>query len=153
VYQRRGARAILIREAAEFVALVLILAAISRFVSVPAWVWIGFPTGKVVVSIAVYAVFLRKTLGTPAVGVESLVGERATTLTCLDPCGQVRVRGEIWSARSATRDTIPAEHDVTICDVRKNTLRVVAADGPAQCAAENRPISHNGRSERATRLR
>ena len=153
MHQRRGTRAIMIREATELVALVLILVGISRFVSVPAWAWIGFPAGKVVVSIVVYAVFLRKTLGTPAVGVESLVGERATTLTCLDPCGQVRVRGEIWSARSATRATIPAKHDVTICDVRKNTLHVVAADVTVQRAAENRPIRRNGRSERTTRLR
>jgi membrane-bound serine protease (ClpP class) len=33
-------------------------------------------------------------------GAEGMVGERAETLGPLDPAGRVRVRGEIWNARS-----------------------------------------------------
>jgi membrane-bound serine protease (ClpP class) len=34
-------------------------------------------------------------------GAEGMVGERAETLGALDPAGRVRVRGEIWNARSS----------------------------------------------------
>ena len=34
-------------------------------------------------------------------GVEAMVGEVAEALGPLDPAGQVRVRGEIWNARSS----------------------------------------------------
>jgi membrane-bound serine protease (ClpP class) len=33
-------------------------------------------------------------------GTEGMIGERAEVLAGLDPEGQVRVRGEIWNARS-----------------------------------------------------
>jgi membrane-bound serine protease (ClpP class) len=39
----------------------------------------------------------------PAVGAEDLVGRVGVALSALDPAGQVRVQGEIWDARSATR--------------------------------------------------
>jgi membrane protein implicated in regulation of membrane protease activity len=34
-------------------------------------------------------------------GAEAMVGERAEALGSLDPAGRVRVRGEIWNARSS----------------------------------------------------
>ena len=49
----------------------------------------------------------------PAVGVESLVGMRATVVTP----GQVRVAGELWHARGA-EDAVPGD-----------TVEVVAVDG------------------------
>ncbi len=39
--------------------------------------------------------------GRPGVGVETLVGRRATATSALLPTGQVRVDGELWEARSA----------------------------------------------------
>jgi membrane-bound serine protease (ClpP class) len=44
----------------------------------------------------------RRRLTRPAVGVQELVGRAGTAASALMPDGQVRVRGEIWSARSAT---------------------------------------------------
>jgi membrane-bound serine protease (ClpP class) len=37
--------------------------------------------------------------GKPTVGVETLVGRRATVTTACRPYGQVRVAGELWQAR------------------------------------------------------
>lgn len=47
----------------------------------------------------------RRRLSSPAVGSDAIVGRRGNALTRLDPTvprplGQVRVDGEIWSARS-----------------------------------------------------
>lgn len=48
----------------------------------------------------------RRRLSSPAVGSDAIVGRRGIALTHLDPTvpdpvGQVRVGGEIWSARTA----------------------------------------------------
>jgi membrane-bound serine protease (ClpP class) len=37
----------------------------------------------------------------PVTGIEGLVGEKGTTLDALSPKGQVRIHGEIWSARTS----------------------------------------------------
>ena len=37
----------------------------------------------------------------PVVGLETIIGAPATAVTALRPDGQVRVRGELWQARSA----------------------------------------------------
>jgi membrane protein implicated in regulation of membrane protease activity len=55
----------------------------------------------------------------PAVGVESLVGMRATVITPCRPTGQVRVAGELWQARCAA-GADPGD-----------VVRVVAVDGLA----------------------
>jgi membrane-bound serine protease (ClpP class) len=44
----------------------------------------------------------RRRRTTPAVGVEALVGRHGRATTRLAPSGQVRVGGELWSARSTT---------------------------------------------------
>jgi membrane-bound serine protease (ClpP class) len=51
------------------------------------------------------------------VGVETLIGESAQVVEACEPMGQVRVRGELWRARSATS-----------ADVGQ-TVRIVAVDG------------------------
>ena len=53
----------------------------------------------------------------PAVGVETLIGARATAVTPLQPRGQVRVQGELWEARSE-RGVAPGDE-----------VEVVAVDG------------------------
>ena len=53
----------------------------------------------------------------PAVGVETLVGARATVVTPCRPRGQVRVAGELWQATSA-EGADPGD-----------AVRVVAVDG------------------------
>lgn len=57
-----------------------------------------------------------------AVGVETLVGRRATAATALAPGGQVRVDGELWEARSPVHVDPGAE--VTIRGVEALTLEV-----------------------------
>ncbi len=43
------------------------------------------------------------------VGVEAIVGRAAIVVTALAPAGQVRVDGELWSARSETGTLAPGE--------------------------------------------
>ena len=72
-----------------------------------------------------YTLFLRRSLLRSAhVGPEALVGRIAETITSLDPSGRVKLNGEIWTAVSHNRVTIPSQHRVKIQDVRGNTLHV-----------------------------
>jgi membrane-bound serine protease (ClpP class) len=50
-------------------------------------------------------------------GAEGMLGERAEAIGILDPAGQVRLRGEIWNARSSAPVADGAE------------VRVAAVDG------------------------
>ena len=59
----------------------------------------------------------------PATGGEELLGMDAITVKELDPTGQVRIRGEIWTAR-ATDATIPAKTEVEVID-RKGLVLLV----------------------------
>ena len=68
------------------------------------WSWI-LVVSAAVIDLAETGAFVwwsrrRRRLTRPAVGVEDLVGRRAVAVTALVPDGQVRVQGEIWSARS-----------------------------------------------------
>ncbi len=58
----------------------------------------------------------------PTTGREGLVGERGVVSRRLDPAGQVRVHGEIWSARAD--ETIEAGEDVEVVAADGLTLRV-----------------------------
>jgi membrane-bound ClpP family serine protease len=98
VGHKRGSRAILVREVAEFAGLLLFLAVISQFAHVPVIVWIGLPLAELATSSAVRRVLIRKTLRTAAAGTEALIRRRAAMVDCLDRSGCVRVRGEAWSA-------------------------------------------------------
>jgi membrane-bound serine protease (ClpP class) len=55
-------------------------------------------------------------------GVEGLVGQRAEVIETLAPAGRVRVRGEIWNARSSA--TVAAGDRVRIAAVEGLTLMV-----------------------------
>lgn len=50
-------------------------------------------------------------------GVEGMTGERGEVIVTCDPTGRVRLRGEIWNARSSVRVT------------RGTPVRVAAVDG------------------------
>ena len=57
------------------------------------------------------------------VSIESIVGERCTVTETIDNfagCGQVRVKGQLWSARGFFEDDIFE---------RGETLRIVAIEG------------------------
>lgn len=120
-----SARAYALREIAELASLIAVLALVSRFVHVPVWVLIGLPSAKILGSIAVYTLFLRRSLLRSAlVGPEALVGRIAETITSLDPSGRVKLNGEIWTAVNHNGVTIPSQQKVEIQDVRGNTLHV-----------------------------
>jgi membrane-bound serine protease (ClpP class) len=123
---RNGPRAYLLKESAELVVLITVLAVVSRFVRIPVWVLVGVSLGKILVSSAIYVLFLRKTFLCPArVGPEALVGLIAETVTPLNPSGQVKINGEIWSALSQNGTTIPARQKVKVLEAHGNTLHVV----------------------------
>jgi membrane-bound ClpP family serine protease len=127
MHANRGARAYLFREVAELAALIGIVFGVSRFVHIPLWVLVGIPLGKVLFSVAMYVLFLRRTFfRPPRVGVETLVGEIAETITPLAPSGQVKLNGEIWSATSHDGTTILERERVKILKVEGNTVHVVS---------------------------
>lgn len=53
------------------------------------------------------------------VGTDTLLGAQAQVRSRLDPKGQVRVEGELWTARSTSAEPIPAG----------STVRILAVDG------------------------
>lgn len=55
-------------------------------------------------------------------GAEGMIGERAEAMDPLDPEGNVRLRGEIWNARSSV--PVPAGAEVRIAAVEGLTLVV-----------------------------
>jgi membrane protein implicated in regulation of membrane protease activity len=119
-------RAYLLRELAELVFFVAILAAISQFVPLPIWIWLGVPFGKILFASAMYLLFFRRILlRRSRVGPEALVGQTAETLTPLNPSGQIKVNGEIWSARSHSGAMIPERQKVEILRVEGNIAHVV----------------------------
>jgi membrane-bound serine protease (ClpP class) len=79
--------------------------AIALLVLPSPWNWIVVIVGAVI-DVLETAGFVwwsrrKRRLTAPAVGVEDLVGRGAVAATALVPDGQVRLQGEIWSARSA----------------------------------------------------
>lgn len=113
-------RTYLLRETAEVVLILLGLVVVSRLLRVPLWAWISIPLGKTIVSIATYWLFLRRSFRRGhATGLQALVGETGIALTALLPIGQIKIRGEIWRAESATG-----------AEIREGTsIRIVAIEG------------------------
>lgn len=59
-------------------------------------------------------------------GAEALVGERVEVVTACDPQGRVRLRGELWNARSPV--PLAAGEAATVTAVDGLTLRVNRAE-------------------------
>ncbi|MBX2991721.1 MAG: nodulation protein NfeD [Bacteroidetes bacterium] len=59
----------------------------------------------------------------PTTGIEGIVGEQGEAISSLNPDGQVRVHGEIWSATS-TEGKIPRGASITVVEVENLHLRV-----------------------------
>lgn len=128
----RGWRAYAVREAAEVAVLVAVLAIIASFVEVPVWLLAGLPIVKVMASVTFYVLFLREAFHRPVGGgAEDLIGRIAHAATALRPEGQIKLDGEIWSARTVDGETVSSHEHVEIVGVRGNTLLVS-------------PISRNG---------
>jgi membrane-bound ClpP family serine protease len=70
---------------------------------------------------------IRPVLGqqTPATGAQALVGQVATARTDIGERGMVRVRGELWQARSGDGMRIPANTPVVVVSAQGLWLTVV----------------------------
>ena len=64
----------------------------------------------------------------PAIGPAALIGRHAETVTGLDPTGQIRLDGELWTARPRGTESIPAGQRVVVIDNDGLTLLVEPAD-------------------------
>jgi membrane-bound serine protease (ClpP class) len=72
---------------------------LAIFVLPPAWrIPVVLAGGVIEVGESIFWIWLSKRRR-PSVGVETLVGARATVVTPCRPAGQVRVQGELWQAR------------------------------------------------------
>ena len=87
----------------------------------PPWRWIviGCLLATDVVQISVWLKWRKKKSIT---GAESMVGDTGRAVTGLDPEGQVKVRGQIWTARS--NEHVEAGDDVTVTAVNGMKLEV-----------------------------
>jgi len=122
---RQGARVWIIREAVELALLIGVLVGVSQFFHVPVWVFIGVVFAKILMSLSLYVFFFRRVFHRPiSVGPEKLVGQIAETITPLNPTGQVKLNGEIWTALSYTGMMIPPQRKVKILEVRGTTVHV-----------------------------
>ena len=124
----RVTRVYVFREAVEWLLIVAGLVIASRFIRVPPWAWIGIPAGKLLFSIAAYALLLRRALERRhATGPSALVGETGTALTALRPTGQIKIRNEIWRARSHDESEIHEGTIVRVVDIAGATVIVATA--------------------------
>jgi membrane-bound serine protease (ClpP class) len=79
--------------------------------------------GGATIDVLQTVVFLRwSQRGRASVGAETLVGRRALAVTALDPRGQVRLDGELWSAESD--EPVDSGGEVVVSAVEGLTLRV-----------------------------
>jgi len=122
---RQGTRIYIIREVAELALLIGVLVGVSQFFPVPVWVFVAVVLAKILVAVSMYVFFLRKVFHRPiSVGPEKLVGQIAETITALNPSGQIKADGEIWTAISQAGKMIPARRKVKILEVRGATVHV-----------------------------
>ena len=124
----RATRVYALREAVEWLLIVVGLVIASRFIQVPPWAWIGIPAGKLLFSVSAYVLLLRRALERRhATGPSALVGEVGIVLKALHPTGQIKIRNEIWRARSHDESEIRAGMVVRVVDVAGGTVIVATA--------------------------
>jgi membrane-bound serine protease (ClpP class) len=113
----------------------LVLGGLLLFNSSAGYARVGWPV-LVIVAVLAVAFFslvvtkVRTAMRRPqATGPSALVGERGVTLSPLDPKGQVRVRGEIWKARTEGGVLLKDER-IEVLSVEGLTLVVRRLAGP-----------------------
>jgi membrane protein implicated in regulation of membrane protease activity len=121
----RATTAYWVREAAELVLLLAVLALVGAFLALPRWLIVALPLAKALASITFYLLFLRRTLRRPiGGGAERLVGRIAQVATELRPAGRVRINGESWAARSVDLPLVHRGEPVMVIDVENGVLLV-----------------------------
>jgi len=102
---------------------------LAIFVLPPAWrLPVVLAGGAIEVGESLFWIWLSKRRR-PSVGVETLMGVRATVVTPCRPLGQVRVQGELWQAR-CDEGADPGD-EVTVERVAGLTLVVSRVGSPA----------------------
>ena len=81
--------------------------------------------GGAAIEVAEIAVWLRWRKVKPRSGIETMVGMTGVALTDCDPEGQVKVKGQIWKARSV--EGVKAGANVRVTGVEGLRLDVAAA--------------------------
>ncbi len=116
-------------------AVALVLGGLLLFNTSASYLKVGWPV-LIIVAVLVLAFFTlvvakaRGALRRPqATGVATLVGALGVTVSPLDPLGQVRVRGEIWKARTQGEALLKDER-IEVLGVEGLTLVVRRSAGP-----------------------
>jgi membrane protein implicated in regulation of membrane protease activity len=117
------------------VALAAVAAAVLAAVGVPVVGQVGAFAGASLLLLGVVRPIARRHLHMPASmqsGAAALVGRRATTVTDVDRTGgQVRIGGEVWSARPYDEHhVIPAGTAVDVVQIDGATAVVLSAESP-----------------------
>ena len=101
----------------------VIIWGVRAWADLPGWLAWGALGVWVAKDVAFYPLVRRSlTDGVDRVGAGRLIGERGVANEEIAPMGYVRVRGELWRARSST--PIPSGAPVRVCAIRRLTLLV-----------------------------
>lgn len=87
----------------------------------PPWRWLIIG-GLLLTDVFQILIWLRWRNKKSITGIESIVGAEGRAVTTLDPDGQVRVRGQLWSAHATER--VEVGDDVTVTAVEGLKLEV-----------------------------
>ncbi|MGQ9477225.1 MAG: NfeD family protein [Candidatus Bipolaricaulia bacterium] len=96
----RNLRAYVLLELGELVGLIVLILVLAQFIHLPLWLAVTIPAGKFLKFLLVYPAVRRSTKQPAYTGMESLIGEQGFVVDPLNPEGYVKVRGELWRARS-----------------------------------------------------
>jgi membrane-bound serine protease (ClpP class) len=117
-----------------------IIGAILAFIFLdPPWRYLAI-AALLLVDVAEIFIWLRWRKRKSITGVENIVGARGEVVSDCTPDGQVKVRGQIWSARCAERAR--TGDAVVVMDV--SGIRLIVAPAPAPSATTERaapPVS------------
>jgi len=111
-----------------------VMGALVHLVRLPAWIAVLALALLIAKDLLVYPL-VRKAYAPAEDAMSALAGTDAVAIEALSPEGYVRVRGELWRARAAGDETIPAGVPVRVESVEGMTLRV-------------RPVSRESTSDR-----
>lgn len=87
----------------------------------PPWRWLII-AALLLTDVVQIAIWLRWRKKKSITGIETIVGAEGRAMTTLDPDGQVRVRGQVWTAHATER--VEVGDDVTVTAVEGLKLEV-----------------------------
>ncbi|HEV2754160.1 MAG TPA: NfeD family protein [Actinomycetota bacterium] len=91
----------------------------------PPWRWLII-AALLATDVVQVTIWLRWRKRKSITGIETIVGAPGRAVTALDPEGQVKVRGQVWTAHSDER--VEVGDDVTVTGVEGLKLEVARAD-------------------------